>query len=311
MKTIILSACALLTPACLSAASDGDTDDAIEDASSDGKTDNALTWSQGVFALHAANNASLDELIEQVGLTRRAASNLIGARAGRDQRLDTDDDVWFTSGAQLDAVPWIGPRSMLALANHSEAALASGPTLEFELVVDEFTEDGDRRVRLADLNRELEGRLPAFPDRVSVGPTATDVIPDLRAQIERAGELLGRQFHFEFGANPDQYQGLCYRGELSLVPLAIHAHRGGLIDADLGVQAERYRNRAIVYLDRSHFEGEADSWADWQRDSNGNEAAIETWEEFSPSSDAYLLMSDYGQNGDGLELVSTHIPRCR
>jgi len=75
--------------------------------------------------LALANDPWIDELKldHEVGLERRAASNIIAHRNGRDARPGTADDRRFESLAELDAVPYVG---QAALARMFDYAFANG-----------------------------------------------------------------------------------------------------------------------------------------------------------------------------------------
>lgn len=63
----------------------------------------------------------LDLLDRSIGLDRRASESIVAHRAGADGHLGTDDDGWFTSLAELDAISWVGPASMSKLAGWASA----------------------------------------------------------------------------------------------------------------------------------------------------------------------------------------------
>jgi hypothetical protein len=63
----------------------------------------------------------LELLDRSIGLDRRASEAIVAHRAGADGHLGTDDDGWFTSLAELDAVSWVGPASMSKLAGWASA----------------------------------------------------------------------------------------------------------------------------------------------------------------------------------------------
>ncbi len=72
-------------------------------------------------SLHALNDGtSLEFLTNQVGLHTRSANNILAHRLGPDGECGTADDNIFDDLAEFDAVPWVGPIALKALAAHVE-----------------------------------------------------------------------------------------------------------------------------------------------------------------------------------------------
>jgi hypothetical protein len=69
---------------------------------------------ESVGLLDFLNDAATDfDLLDlDVGLDRRAAGNLISHRNGGDDLFGTTDDDLFSSVREVDAVRWVGPRSI-------------------------------------------------------------------------------------------------------------------------------------------------------------------------------------------------------
>jgi hypothetical protein len=69
---------------------------------------------ESVGLLDFLNDAAtdFDVLDLDVGLDRRAAGNLISHRNGGDDLFGTTDDDLFSSVREVDAVRWVGPRSI-------------------------------------------------------------------------------------------------------------------------------------------------------------------------------------------------------
>jgi phosphatidylserine/phosphatidylglycerophosphate/cardiolipin synthase-like enzyme len=72
------------------------------------------------------NGADADAL-KAGGVHSRAADSLAATRAGDDGLLGTDDDVVFTTLAQIDAVPQVGPSALDALEAHVEPQCTADP----------------------------------------------------------------------------------------------------------------------------------------------------------------------------------------
>jgi hypothetical protein len=100
-----------------------DAGDAVgDDFLADGKADtggvvdgSAAAW--GVLAV--VNEATLAVLREDVGLSRRAAEAIDAYKLGDDVEAGTADDEKFTSLAELDAVPYVGPLAFAALLEYA------------------------------------------------------------------------------------------------------------------------------------------------------------------------------------------------
>lgn len=81
-----------------------------------------------------------------VGLDRRAAENIMAHRAGDDGALGTSDDVVFRSLGELDAIAYVGPAALDALAAYGIANGygANGPSAPPCLVFSEYLEGSGR-----------------------------------------------------------------------------------------------------------------------------------------------------------------------
>jgi len=96
----------------------------------DGKSDtgSVVEGSPDALAvLQVANERGAEEMHDH-GVPKRAADNIVAVRVGDDGVAGTSDDVTFTTLAQLDAVPYVGPLAfarLLAYANEL-AGMGSG-----------------------------------------------------------------------------------------------------------------------------------------------------------------------------------------
>jgi hypothetical protein len=98
--------------------------DGIDDSLALGKADNgglAEGTPEACGILAVANGASEHTLNNDVGLDSRAADNIVAARVGDDGVAGTSDDVVFTTLAQLDAVPYVGPVAFKKLLAYAKA----------------------------------------------------------------------------------------------------------------------------------------------------------------------------------------------
>lgn len=74
-----------------------------------------------------ANTATDDELRDDVGLARNAADGIIAHRVGSDGVAGTADDGFFDDIAALDAVPYVGSKSLDAMIDYVKyAGIACG-----------------------------------------------------------------------------------------------------------------------------------------------------------------------------------------
>jgi DNA uptake protein ComE-like DNA-binding protein len=108
-----------LVPAC---AGSGSSD--IEDGEHDnlpGKADDAYSTAEikAILALVNDPAVSYQTLDDDVGLSKRAAMNIIEHRNGPDGDVGTADDDPFDSLAELDAVPYVGPATIAALLDYA------------------------------------------------------------------------------------------------------------------------------------------------------------------------------------------------
>ena len=83
----------------------------------------AITRDAAILALVNDPATTFQILDVDVALDRRAAQNIVAARDGADGLAGTADDRPFASVAELDAVPYVGPAALDALAVY---ALANG-----------------------------------------------------------------------------------------------------------------------------------------------------------------------------------------
>jgi hypothetical protein len=76
----------------------------------------------GILALLADPATTVALLDDAVALDRRAAVKLVAHRDGPDGVRGTGDDNRFDTLAEVDAVPYVGPAALAALAAYAEAA---------------------------------------------------------------------------------------------------------------------------------------------------------------------------------------------
>lgn len=119
---LLSAACAASLVGCM--ASQAEDSDSIDDQFvGDGKTDSGISEDspEAVAVLRLVNFASFQVLDDTIGLDVRAAHNIINFRSGDDDTAGTDDDETFTTLAELDAIPYIGPVAFDKLVAFSQS----------------------------------------------------------------------------------------------------------------------------------------------------------------------------------------------
>lgn len=126
MKQLAIVASALLAsslvataPGCVDSSSEDGLEDGINDefANGEGKADGyGLTDAEAQAVMMLADTAPPNV----AGVSTRVAKNIKAYVAGKDGRMGTADDQRFDSLEELDAIPYVGPTVLAALA--SEAA---------------------------------------------------------------------------------------------------------------------------------------------------------------------------------------------
>lgn len=110
------------------------------------------------------NLAGFDELDDDARLDRRAARAIVAVREGADGLRDTDDDGWFVTRAQLDAVPWVGPRTYKALREYAKdhPAYRCGSVDVQLLAFNDVQATSSRRAARAARSRSAPSRWPTW-----------------------------------------------------------------------------------------------------------------------------------------------------
>ena len=188
-----------------------------------------------------------------------------------------------------------------------DSEIARRTTLTFFLVGREYNEAAGewKKVPLDSLNADLEAAgLEKFHKAITVGAQDGAKFQAILDRIETLNEKLHRDIELEATWDPSEYEGLCYNGTAAGVMKTVDGLRGSAFSEYMGVQAERYGTRKKV-----HVETEAE-WLRMQREDNDHGDTVKAWENFDTRSNAFLMMTDGGQQGDGTELFAVLIPRC-
>jgi len=114
---------------------DADVEDGANDSFPSGKADGGLDEGSpdalGVLALVNDPATTADSLKAGAHVTARVATNIINHRNGADGKVGTSDDNAFDTLAELDAIPYVGPKTLdalIAMAN-SEGLVHAGPKI--------------------------------------------------------------------------------------------------------------------------------------------------------------------------------------
>jgi hypothetical protein len=190
-------------------------------------------------------------------------------------------------------------------ASEEDDVAARATTLTFKLVGREWDDDANewRSVQLSSLNGELRGAgLPPFAEAITVGRADKPAFEELLARVETANAKLHRAIEFRQTWDPSRYVGLCHTGIVTGVRKTVEALRGAAFAETMGMRAYRYKNtKKTTYAD--------DEFWEFHRSENAH--VMETWENFDTASDAFLMLTDGGEQGDGTELFAVSIPKCR
>jgi hypothetical protein len=189
-----------------------------------------------------------------------------------------------------------------------DSEIARRTTLTFFLVGREWngaTREW-REVPLDSLTADLERvGLQPFHKAITVGAQEGAKFQAILDRVEQANQKLHREIELQASWDPSEYKGLCYNGTAAGVMKAVDGLRGSAFSEYMGVQAERYGTRKKVHNSTE------EEWLRMQREENDHGDTIKAWENFDTRSDAFLMMTDGGQQGDGTELFAVLIPKCR
>jgi hypothetical protein len=189
-----------------------------------------------------------------------------------------------------------------------DSEIARKTTLTFFLVGREWnsTTHEWKQVPLDSLTADLERvGLAPFHKAITVGAQEGAKFKAILDRVEEANQKLHREIELEATWDPSEYKGLCYNGTAAGVMKTVDGLRGSAFSEYMGVQAERYGTRKKVHNSTE------EEWLRMQREDNDQADTIKAWENFDTRSDAFLMMTDGGQQGDGTELFAVLIPKCR
>jgi hypothetical protein len=206
----------------------------------------------------------------------------------------------------------VGCASETADPNSEDSEVAQRTTLTFFLEGKEYDEKAEewKAVPLDSLNPALEAAgLQGFHKAITVGAQDGAKFQAILDRLEEANKKLHRKIEFDNTWDPSDYKGLCYNGTAAGVMKTVDGLRGSAFSEYMGVQGYRYGTRKKVFF---WLEPATEAeWLRYQREENDHGDTIKAWEKFDTRSDAFLMMTDGGQQGDSTELFAVLIPRCR
>ena len=169
-------------PACMSTGAE--EEDGMNDSVGGGKADGVEPGSREAFAiLRAANELTLAQLREDVGLSTRAANNIVTYRASDDGVLGTDDDLEIEDLDELDGIPYIGPVAFEKLLAYAEAQGWAAPA-KLILFYDFGNATAGSQVQISDdgtaerIERLTETDFDSIPDHLD-----REIIREIQLQI--------------------------------------------------------------------------------------------------------------------------------
>lgn len=115
-STVLVASIAFTGCASDRAPSEDGRDDSF---TTDGKLDGVqASAAEAVAILDVVNTMSKAKLVSEVNLSAKAADAIVAVRIGDDEAAGTSDDHEFSSLADLDMVPYVGPNAFQALLDY-------------------------------------------------------------------------------------------------------------------------------------------------------------------------------------------------
>jgi len=203
-------------------------------------------------------------------------------------------------------------KSLLIALVLTTATVATATTLEFPITGDVYNSTRNRfeKVNIRALNAQLKKLgLEGLPELVIVGINAQaygQLLQRRIAAIQQTTESKDAYiFNVDTGHLHDYPATICYRGFANDVPVILKSMIGTFLGNIQEILAIRYRSEMITY-DRK-FRSEAALLEAY----DGGNVGTANWITYNKRSGTVLVMSNLGQDGDGLELYSTFIKACR
>jgi len=195
-----------------------------------------------------------------------------------------------------------------AFALSATQAFAAKTTVEFELNLYKYVKNKEVKVAIPALNKKLKkAGLDGLPEVVVVSENAKAYWNILMKRLEAAQVTSEEQIHsYIDNTYYYEYPELCYRGKMSEVVKVLDGMNGNFLTNEQGIHAYRYGKKKDIRSDIFKTEKSIREVYDEQRPED-----VEEYLAYDEKSDAVLVVSDLGAQGDGTELYLTYIKPCK
>jgi hypothetical protein len=202
------------------------------------------------------------------------------------------------------------------LAFSSFTAFAGEVKIKMPVTGYYYKNNKEVKIDIPKLNKELNKLgLAGIPEVVTIGKNPAAFYKVIEKRAIAANEALGREMIFNVADNGyseghiHQWENVCYIGDITAMPELVNSLRGNFVYEDDGILAVGAGSRKEIYDEsfksrdglKERFQGEYET----------NLKEINAWLGYKKTSKIALIMSDYGPQGDGTELIATEIPACK
>ncbi len=183
--------------------------------------------------------------------------------------------------------------------------------LEIPLEGQYYVNNKEIKVDILKLNKELNRRgLDGLPEVVVINKKPAPYWKLIVKRVIAANAALKREMSFNLVDYRNIYElSICYRGNIEDVPALIDAMNGNFLSEYQGILAIGAGKKKVIHDET--FKSRAGLKKRFDVHYEGNLEQINRWLEYDSKSKTALVMSDYGQNGDGTELEVTEITPCK
>lgn len=190
-------------------------------------------------------------------------------------------------------------------------------TIQYDLLVESYSKKTKtiEQFLLSSLNKKIS-KLEhyEFPSKVIISEKtdAQKKKEQLDKDIKHVNSLLNIDLNLVgdsgSGAFFNEIQNLCYTGNPTKVLKLINLATGSFFQENQIYAVRAKKNKFIAYKD-SFFENNKDD--EQYYINNGFKKAITDWKKFKTNSDSVLVLYTFGPQGDGSELLSIKIEKCK
>lgn len=189
-------------------------------------------------------------------------------------------------------------------------AAAAQTTIEFKLTGEVHRSQASTKLDVTSVNQQLKKlKSPQFPEVLVWGKNSQRAWEKLIGGLKTANkalkldiELIAEQGYFY------EFPAICYRGKASEVPEVIESLMGTVFHPDQDISAVKFGAVKIVHNPATFFETNSKRMKLLRR---ANPKDMKKWFSYSRGSSSVLVLSDFGPQGDGSELIATEISRCK